>query len=89
MKPADRIVLLDNGSLQPAASLSLRRLAGELGQRLGRRVDAVSLLHSSKIDAERLGGEPAETWRRYLKAALASGVERALVVPLFFGPSRG
>lgn len=87
LKTAERIALLDNGSLQPAATLNLRRIAIELGQRLGRAVDPVSLLHSSKIEPERLGGEGALTWRRYLKGALADGVEGVLVVPLFFGPS--
>lgn len=83
----ERVVLMDNGSLRPEAVFALRRLAGGLSERLGVRVEGVSLLHSSKIDAELLGGEAAEVMVPYLKRVKSEGVRRVVVLPLFFGPS--
>lgn len=80
--------LFDNGSLRPASTLALRRLAGQLAGRLRVPVEAVSLLHSSGVDAAALDGVPA----RLLEPSLAEffGRElrgRAVLLPLFFGPS--
>jgi sirohydrochlorin ferrochelatase len=82
------LLLLDNGSRRAAATLNLRRLARHLGERLGTEVHPVSALHSSKIPAERLGGEPAWTLEPFLEAQVAAGVRDFGIVPLFFGPSR-
>lgn len=79
--------LVDNGSLEPAATLSLRRLASALSERTGVRVEPVSMRHSSRIPAESIGGVPAETIEEALAARVAAGVTRVTVVPLFFGPS--
>ncbi|GAA5497403.1 hypothetical protein Rhal01_03598 [Rubritalea halochordaticola] len=81
------VILMDNGSLRPEATLSLRGLAEELGARIDRKVFPVSLLHSSKVDAEKLGGQKADVMVPFLKRQYAAGVRRFLVVPLFFGPS--
>ena len=54
-----RILLVDNGSYEPAATLALRRLAKEVGQLIGREVRPVSTMHSTKIDPALLGGVPA------------------------------
>lgn len=80
--------LFDNGSLRPESTLSLRRVAAVLAARTGLPVQAVSLLHSSNVPADALGGERA----RLLEPALASYFEaepegEAVLVPLFFGPS--
>lgn len=85
--PASLTLLLDNGSLEPAAPLALRALAASLGGRIGRRVEPVSLLHSSAIPAEKLNGIPAEILEPALERRLAAGTGDFLVVPLFFGPS--
>jgi sirohydrochlorin ferrochelatase len=79
--------LVDNGSLEPAATLSLRRLARALGERAGVRVEPVSMRHSNRIPAGEIGGGPAETIEEALAARAAAGVKRVTVVPLFFGPS--
>jgi sirohydrochlorin ferrochelatase len=79
--------LVDNGSLEPAATLSLRRLASALSERTGVRVEPVSMRHSNRIPAEALGGVPAEMIDEALAARAAAGVRRVTVVPLFFGPS--
>lgn len=85
--PASLTFLMDNGSLEPAATLGLRRLAAQLGERLGTRVEPVSLLHSSAVPAEKLGGMPAEILEPALERRLAAGQTDCLIVPLFFGPS--
>lgn len=80
-------LLLDNGSLESAATLGLRQLAGKLGERIGARVEPVSLLHSSAVPAEKLGGTPAEILEPALERRLGAGQNDFLIVPLFFGPS--
>jgi len=80
--------LFDNGSLRAASVLSLRRIANCLRARLdGVDVRAVSLLHSSVIDAAELGGEPAELLEPALATAWARGENDFVLLPLFFGPS--
>lgn len=80
-------ILLDNGSLEPAATRGLRALAAKLGDRIGQAVAPVSLLHSSAVPAGQLGGTPAEILEPALERRLAAGQSDFIVVPLFFGPS--
>jgi len=82
------ILLVDNGSRRPEATLRLRRIAAALGQRIGRQVAPVSLLHASTIPAASLNGRIAETFESFLRRHSAEGHRRFIVVPLFFGPSR-
>lgn len=82
------IILLDNGSKRPEATLNLRRLAASLASRLDLPVMPVSLLHSSKIPADQLDGRPAEIFEPFLRRQAAEGVRELVAVPLFFGPSR-
>lgn len=84
---ARRTLLVDNGSLNPRATLRLRELARDLAARLGRPVEPVSVLHSDKVDPAELGGVPARTFEPYARQALAEGVATLEVVPLFIGPS--
>ncbi len=81
-------LLVDNGSLEPAAVLALRGLAVRLSGRLGRPVAPVSLLHSSGIEAKLLGGESAEILFPSLERRLTAGQNNFILLPLFFGPSR-
>ena len=84
---APRLLLVDNGSLEPAATLNLRRISAELSAELGSVVEPVSLLHSDKVPAEALGGIPAETFEPWLRRRVAEGDRDFAVLPLFFGPS--
>ncbi len=84
---ARRTLLADNGSLNPEATLGLRRLARDLSARLGRQVDPVSVLHSDKVDPALLGGERAATFESHARQARSEGVETLEVFPLFIGPS--
>lgn len=86
--PAPLTLLVDNGSLQPAATLALRGLAAKLALRLGTPVEPVSLLHSSAIDAAQLDGRAAEILGPALERRLAAGQAEFDIVPLFFGPSQ-
>ncbi len=79
--------LLDNGSLKPDATLSLRRIAANLGDLTGLEVMPISLLHSSSIDPGLLGGRHAEIFEPALKRLDALGSHDILVLPLFIGPS--
>lgn len=82
-----RVYLVDNGSLRAESVLNLRCLAASLGDVIGCPVIAASLLHSSRIPAEELGGEPAINWERRLRTDLEAGERDFVVVPLFFGPT--
>jgi len=81
------ILLFDNGSLKPEASLKLRDLARNLSDVLSMQVEPVSLLHSCKIDPELLNGEPATIIRRRFKKAVKNKERKILCLPLFLGPS--
>ncbi|PWG63956.1 sirohydrochlorin chelatase [Spiribacter halobius] len=83
-----RTFLVDNGSLRPAATLRLRELAAALSERCATPVEPVSLLHSNKVDAAELGGEPARTFGPAATRAAREGATEITVLPLFFGPSR-
>jgi len=80
-------MLTDNGSYQPESTISLRNVAGLLSEKVGGMVHPVSLLHSTKINPEELGGVSAEIFEAFVQKKRAEGLNRFLVVPLFFGPS--
>ncbi len=82
------MLLVDNGSLQPAATRGLRKIAAALGRRLGQKVEAVSLLHSNKVPAKKLGGQKAEILKQAVLHRLHGGARAFVIVPLFFGRSR-
>lgn len=81
-------LLVDNGSLEPAATLALRELAVRLAAQLGQPVAPVSLLHSSALNPALIGGRPAEILFPALERRLAAGQTDFILLPLFFGPSR-
>jgi sirohydrochlorin ferrochelatase len=81
------ILLVDNGSLEPAATLSLRTIAAQLGRALGDTVEPISLLHSSALSPHQLEDRPAEILAPAIEERLKNGRRRFLIVPLFFGPS--
>lgn len=83
-----KIVLVDNGSLRPQATLNLRRLAHALSQATGETVEAASLLHSFKIPPEQLDGHKAVTLGPLAERHAAQGVTELLILPFFFGPSQ-
>jgi sirohydrochlorin ferrochelatase len=86
--PEPQTLLVDNGSLAPAATLRLRAVAQDVAAKIGHRVEAVSLLHSSAVPAEKLGGVAAEILEPALQRRLEQGFSEFVVLPLFFGPSR-
>ena len=79
--------LMDNGSLRPESTFSLRRIASAVSAKMGFVVEAVSLLHSNRIAQDLLEGHPAETLVPALKKRLKMGYNDFIVLPLFFGPS--
>lgn len=86
LMPDERpLLLVDNGSLRPEATLSLRCLAAAVAARTGRDTRAVSLLHSSGVEQGRLGGEAAEILEPFLRREAAAGRRCWQVLPLFLG----
>lgn len=83
-----RILLVDNGSYEPAATLALRGLAQEVGKLIGLPVHPVSTMHSTKIDPALLGGVSAVIFEGAVHQAKADGIAELVVLPLFIGPSR-
>ena len=81
------VFLVDNGSLRPQATLILRSLADALAERTVLSVEAVSLLHSHKIAANKLNGVSATIVKRRLRECLAAGQREFICLPLFLGPS--
>jgi sirohydrochlorin ferrochelatase len=84
---ATRILLVDNGSLQPAATLQLRLLSKEVGRLLEETVHPVSVLHSHKIDPALLEGQPAVIFEQAVQQAKTNGITELIILPLFIGPS--
>ena len=84
---SEAILLVDYGSLEPASTLGLRRIATQLGRALGCDVAPVSLLHADAVPAASLAGRPAEVLEPALERRARQRVDRFLIVPLFFGPS--
>ena len=83
-----RILLVDNGSYEPTATLALRGLAQEVSKLIGQPVLPVSTMHSTKIDPALLGGQPAVIFEGAVQQAKLDGIDELVVIPLFIGPSR-
>jgi sirohydrochlorin ferrochelatase len=81
-----KVALIDNGSLEPAAHLNLRRVAGALSRRSGVAVSAVSWKHSDRIEPVHLEGVRAETVGSFVRAAVAAGERDLVFVPFFISP---
>ena len=80
-------LLVDNGSLAPAATLQLRGLARVLGKTIGVEVTPVSLLHSTGVSTPAIGDVAAEILEPALELRLMQGKTDFIIVPLYFGPS--
>ena len=83
-----QVLLCDNGSRQPAATLMLREIAQKLSQIAQRDIVPASLQHSNKIDKSLLNGEPAISLPQLLSQSLQQGEKDFIILPLFFGKSR-
>ena len=64
------VLLIDNGSKRPEATLQLRRLASALGEKAGKEIHPVSLQHADKINAAELNDVPAQTFTGLLSINL-------------------
>jgi sirohydrochlorin ferrochelatase len=82
-----KYLLVDNGSLRPQSVLNLRRIAANLSEATGLTILPSSLLHSSKVPADQLEGEPAVNLERCLRLSLEAGERDFTIIPFFFGPS--
>jgi len=82
------ILLCDNGSSKPQATLQLRYLTAQLSQKVGKTIYPVSLQHANKIPAEALDNIPAMTFTPFLLEMLKRGENEFIILPLFFGHSK-
>lgn len=82
------ILLIDNGSKRPAATLYLRQIAESLQQQTGKAIHPVSLQHADAIDAAELDGTPANVLKAFVAEQLQQGECEFILLPLFFGRSR-
>lgn len=82
------ILLCDNGSSKPQATLQLRYLSALLGQKVNKTIYPVSLQHADKVPAEELDNVPAMTFAPFLQAMLERGEKEFIVLPLLFGNSK-
>ncbi len=87
-------VVVDNGSLRPAAHIALRNTAQALQRLLlladddaGGEVLAASLRYSDAIEPALLHGTPARNLTTTLRHLAASGATQVAVVPLLLAPS--
>lgn len=82
------ILIADNGSSKPEATLQLRGLAQSLSEQVKRPIYPVSLQHADRIPSEQLNGQPASTFKDFMAQQLATGERKFVLLPLFFGASR-
>lgn len=88
MNDKSTVLLVDNGSTLPEATLNLRRLTSELSERTGREIHPVSLMHADKIPADMIDNLPASTFESFTRRHLEQGDRAFTILPLFFGNSR-
>ena len=81
--PVMIIALIDNGSLEPAATINLRTVAAQISVQAAVNVQPVSWKHSDRVPAGRLDDEPAWTLEPWLQAQLAAGHTQFLFIPFF------
>jgi hypothetical protein len=82
------ILLSDNGSTQPNATIKLRQLSGLLSDIIGQTVHPVSLQHANKIPVEKIGGTKANVFNEFMAEKLSEGNRDYILLPLFFGNSK-
>ena len=81
------VALIDNGSLEVAATLNLRTVAAELTLKVGVPVHPVSWKHSDRIPLANLDGDAAAwTLKPWMAAKLAAGERDFVFVPFFISP---
>ena len=81
------VALIDNGSLEPAATVNLRVVAAQLSADTGVAVHPVSWKHSDRISLAALDGDAAAwTLKPWIAAQLAAGERDFIFVPFFISP---
>lgn len=78
-----KVVLVDNGSLEPSAHAGLRAAAFAIGRALDIQIEAVSWKHSNRIPPFALAGGPALTLAPWIRAQVSAGERDFLFVPFF------
>lgn len=82
------ILITDNGSTRPNATLQLRKLADRLSTLSGEKIYPVSFQHAQRIPAEQLNDQKAQVFSDFMSQKLQQGETEFIVLPLFFGVSK-
>lgn len=77
------IALIDNGSLEPAATRNLRAVAAALSEKAWTTVHPVSWKHSDRVPVTELDGVTAVTLVKFVREHAARGETQFLFVPFF------
>lgn len=78
------VALIDNGSLEPAATRNLRVVAASISAAVEVPVMPISWKHSDRIPLEALDGDPAgTTLAPFMQTQLAAGERQFVFVPFF------
>lgn len=80
------LFVIDNGSLEPAATRHLRAVAATLSTRSGALVHPVSWRHADQIAAAALDGQCAWTLDSFVRVMAAQGHREFLALPFFVSP---
>lgn len=79
--------LVDNGSLRAESVRTLREIAVQLSGLCDRAVIPMGLMHSHKVNADELDGQPAQSMQCFLESAEVEALSHIYVIPFFLGPS--
>ena len=79
--------LIDNGSLRPGSILQSRLIASILSDSCGHIIRPFGLMHSHKVNPEKLGGVPGESMQNLLLSEGAEKLSEIRALPFFLGPS--
>lgn len=84
---SQKYFLVDNGSLRPESILYMRKVAKKVESATGKAVGSYGLMHSHKIDADKVEGEPAGSMESFFASDISFQKQSLAILPMFLGPS--
>lgn len=84
---SEKYFLVDNGSRSPESIIYMRNVAIELEKITGFSVTPSGIMHSHKVDASKLQGQPGMSLESFFLSKEAEVAKKLSFVPMFIGPS--
>ena len=84
---SEKYFLVDNGSRSPESIIYMRNVAIELEKITGFSVTPSGIMHSHKVDASKLQGQPGMSLEAFFLSKEAEVSKKLSFVPMFIGPS--